>query len=113
MEITVGGGGGGGGGVESKFSVQLSPKLNNNLNDLHHKHMRSILEYAAPVWHSSLTNEDRLKLNAPKVSYSHIVGRRVLIILFCTETNWKDKNSVYNLPKNSLKMINSKKSTVD
>ena len=45
----------------------------NDLNDLYHKHIRSILEYAAPVWHSSLTGEDRLRLERVQKSALHIM----------------------------------------
>jgi hypothetical protein len=44
-----------------------------DLLDLYHKHVRSILEYAAPVWHSSLTQEDRLKLERVQKSALHII----------------------------------------
>ena len=45
----------------------------NDLNDLYHKQICSILEYAAPVWHSSLTGEDRLRLERVKKSALHIM----------------------------------------
>ena len=49
----------------------------NDLLDLYHKHVRSILEYAAPVWHCSLTGEDRLKLERVQKSALHIIlGQR-------------------------------------
>jgi hypothetical protein len=49
----------------------------NDLIDLYHKHVRSILEYAAPVWHSSLTGEDRLKLERVQKSALYIIlGQR-------------------------------------
>ena len=44
-----------------------------DLNDLYHKHVRSILEYAAPVWHSALTGEDRVKLERVQKSALHIM----------------------------------------
>ena len=44
-----------------------------DLLDLYHKHVRSILEYAAPVWHSSLTGEDRLKLERVQKTAFHII----------------------------------------
>ena len=44
-----------------------------DLLDLYHKHVRSILEYAAPVWHSSLTGEDRLKLERVQKAAFHII----------------------------------------
>ena len=44
-----------------------------DLIDLYHKHVRSILEYAAPVWHSSLTGEDRLKLERVQKTAFHII----------------------------------------
>ena len=44
-----------------------------DLLDLYHKHVRSILEYAAPVWHSSLNKEDRLKLERVQKSTLHII----------------------------------------
>jgi hypothetical protein len=44
-----------------------------DLIDLYHKHVRSILEYAAPVWHSSLTGEDRLKLEHVQKSALRII----------------------------------------
>ena len=48
-----------------------------DLLDLYHKHVRSILEYAAPVWHCSLTGEDRLKLERVQKSALHIIlGQR-------------------------------------
>ena len=45
----------------------------NDLVDLYHKHVRRILEYAAPVWHSSLTGEDRLKLERVQKTALHII----------------------------------------
>ena len=44
-----------------------------DLIDLYHKHVRSILEYAAPVWHSSLTGEDRLKLERVQKTAFHVI----------------------------------------
>ena len=44
-----------------------------DLIDLYHKHIRSILEYAAPVWHGSLTGEDRLKLERVQKTALHII----------------------------------------
>ena len=44
-----------------------------DLLDLFNKHVRSILEYAAPMWHSSLTQEDRLKLERVQKSALHII----------------------------------------
>ena len=44
-----------------------------DLLDLYVKHVRSILEYAAPVWHSSLKGEDRLKLERVQKSALHII----------------------------------------
>ena len=44
-----------------------------DLLDLYKKHVRSILEYAAPVWHSSLKGEDRLKLERVQKSALHII----------------------------------------
>ena len=44
-----------------------------DLLDLYYKHVRSILEYAAPVWHSSLTGEDRLRLEQVQKSALRII----------------------------------------
>ena len=44
-----------------------------DLLDLYEKHVRSILEYAAPVWHSSLKGEDRLKLERVQKSALRII----------------------------------------
>ena len=44
-----------------------------DLLDLYSRHIGSILEYAAPVWHSSLTGEDRLKLEIIQNSALHII----------------------------------------
>ena len=44
-----------------------------DLLDLFDKHIGSILEYAAPVWHSSLTGEDRLRLERIQKSGLHII----------------------------------------
>ena len=41
--------------------------------DLYEEHVRCILEYAAPVWHSSLKGEDRLKLERVQKSALHII----------------------------------------
>ena len=46
---------------------------NEDIIDLYQKHVLSILEYAAPVWHSSLTGEDRLKLERIQKSALHII----------------------------------------
>ena len=44
-----------------------------DLIDMYHKHVRSILEYAAPVWHSSLPGEDRLKLERVQKTAFHVI----------------------------------------
>ena len=44
-----------------------------DLLDLYEKHVRSILEYAVPVWHSSLKGEGRLKLERVQKSAFHII----------------------------------------
>ena len=44
-----------------------------DLLDLYYNYVRSILEYAAPVWHSSLTGEDRLKLEQVQKSALRII----------------------------------------
>ena len=44
-----------------------------DLLDLCSRHIGSILEYAAPVWHSALTVEDRLRLERVQKSALHII----------------------------------------
>ena len=44
-----------------------------DLLDLYNKHIGTILEYAAPVWHSALTEEDRLRLERVQKSALHII----------------------------------------
>ena len=44
-----------------------------DLMDVYCKQIRSILEYAAPVWHSSLTGEDRLKIERIQKSALRII----------------------------------------
>ena len=46
-----------------------------DLLDVYIKQIRSLLEYAAPVWHSSLTGQQRLELErVQKSSFSIILG---------------------------------------
>jgi hypothetical protein len=44
-----------------------------DLLDVYTKQVRSILEYAAPVWHSSISGEDRLKIERVQKSALHII----------------------------------------
>ena len=45
------------------------------LLDLYYKHIRSILEYAAPVWHPGLSNHNKIDLErVQKCSFSVIFG---------------------------------------
>ena len=44
-----------------------------DLLDVYFKQIRSILEYASPVWHSSLTGEDRIKIERVQKSALHII----------------------------------------
>ena len=44
-----------------------------DLLDVFFKQVRSILEFAAPVWHSSLTGEDRLSIERIQKSALHII----------------------------------------
>ena len=44
-----------------------------DLTDVYMKQIRCILEYAAPVWHSSLTGEDRLKIERIQKSALRII----------------------------------------
>ena len=43
-----------------------------DLLDVYFKQIRSIVEYAVPVWHSSLTGEDRLRIERIQKSALHI-----------------------------------------
>ena len=46
-----------------------------DLLDLYHKHVRSILEYAAPLWHSAINGEYRLRIErVQKAALSIILG---------------------------------------
>ena len=44
-----------------------------DLKDVYTKQIRSILEFAVPVWHSSLTGEDRLNIGRIQKSALHII----------------------------------------
>ena len=44
-----------------------------DLVDVYIKQVRSILEFAVPVWHSSLTSEQRLELKRIQKSAFHII----------------------------------------
>ena len=44
-----------------------------DLLDVYFKQVRSIVEYAAPVWHSSLTGEDRIRIERIQKSALHII----------------------------------------
>ena len=44
-----------------------------DLMDVYHKQVRSILEYAVPVWHSSITGEERLLIERVQKSAFHII----------------------------------------
>ena len=44
-----------------------------DLMDVYHKQVRSIIEYAVPVWHSSITGEERLQLERVQKSAFHII----------------------------------------
>ena len=44
-----------------------------DLKDVYTKQIRSILEFAVPVWHSSLTGEDRLNIERIQKSALHII----------------------------------------
>ena len=44
-----------------------------DLLDVYFKQVRSIVEFAAPVWHSSLTGEDRIKIERIQKSALHII----------------------------------------
>ena len=44
-----------------------------DLMDVYHKQVRSILEYAVPVWHSSITGEERLQIERVQKSAFHII----------------------------------------
>ena len=44
-----------------------------DLLDVYAKQVRSICEFAAPVWHSSLTGEDRLSIKGIQKSALHII----------------------------------------
>ena len=47
-----------------------------DLVDVYVKQIRSILEFAVPVWHPSLTNEDRLKIErVQKSAFCIIMGQ--------------------------------------
>ena len=60
------------------WSLRRLKKLGANSNDLldvYYKQVRSILEYAVPVWHPSLTSDDRLKIEqVQKAALSIIMG---------------------------------------
>ena len=44
-----------------------------DLRDIYIKQIRSILEFAVPVWHSSLTGEDRLRIERIQKTAMHII----------------------------------------
>ena len=44
-----------------------------DLKDIYIKQIRSILEFAAPVWHSSLTGEDRVRIERIQKTAMHII----------------------------------------
>ena len=44
-----------------------------DLKDIYIKQIRSILEFAVPVWHSSLTGEDRLRIERIQTTAMHII----------------------------------------
>ena len=46
---------------------------NEDLKEIYVSQIRSILELAAPVWHSFITGEDRLKLERIQISALHII----------------------------------------
>ena len=45
-----------------------------DLVDVYYKQVRSILEFAVPVWHSSITNEERINLERIQKSACYIKG---------------------------------------
>ena len=44
-----------------------------DLVDVYFKQVRSILEFAVPVWHSSITNEERIDLERIQKSACYII----------------------------------------
>ena len=46
-----------------------------DLVDVYYKQVRSILEFAVPVWHSSITNEERINLERIQKSACYIILR--------------------------------------
>jgi hypothetical protein len=46
---------------------------NEDLKEIYISQIRSILEFAVPVWHSSITGEERLKLERVQKSALHII----------------------------------------
>lgn len=44
-----------------------------DLKDIFIKQIRSILDFAVPVWHSSLTGEDRLRIERIQKTAMHII----------------------------------------
>ena len=72
----------------------------NDLLDVYNKQIRSILEYAVPVWHPSLTGEDRLKIErVQKSALCIILGEgyksyRAALKLLKVETLFQRRNKL-------------------
>ena len=65
--------------VRSNSKLWILRRLNNlganrdELKDIYFKQIRSILEFAVPVWHSSLTDIDRLRIERIQKSALRII----------------------------------------
>ena len=85
------------------------------LRKIYIKQIRSILEFAVPVWHSSLIGVDRLKIERVQKTALHIIlgdrYRSYNSALRCL--NWKlcsleDKSNAKTLPRKVIRTPNSK-----
>ena len=57
-----------------------------DIADVYIKQIRSLLEFAVPVWHHSLTNEDRLRIERLQVLSQHYRSYRSALKQLESET---------------------------
>ena len=57
-----------------------------DLTDVYIKQIRSLLEFSVPVWHSSLTEQDKMKIErvqSNQMQHKKNVSSGLILMLFC------------------------------